>query len=252
MEVNKNCGIYKITNLVNGKCYIGQSTYIPKRWRNHKAIVFNINDECYDYPLYRAIRKYGLEQFEFKVIENCSKELLNDREKYWISYYDSYFNGYNQDLGGSCSHSTKLVEKQINEIVSYLQNTHISQYEIAQLYNVDQSLISNINCGKCQYNDKLTYPLRKSQRDINFCVDCGKEISKDAIRCYQCSCVKRRTVNRPLRNELKELIRTKSFAEIGRMFNVSDNTIRKWCVAENLPRTKNEIKKYTDTEWNNI
>lgn len=61
-----------------------------------------------------------------------------------------------------------------------------------------------------------------------------------------------RKVERPNRKELKKLIRTKSFLEIGRMFNVSDNAIRKWCDAEKLPRKKTEIKQYTDEEWEKI
>lgn len=57
---------------------------------------------------------------------------------------------------------------------------------------------------------------------------------------------------RPDRNELKELIRTKSFLEIGRLYGVSDNAIRKWCKAENLPHKKTDIKNYSDEEWNLI
>lgn len=54
------------------------------------------------------------------------------------------------------------------------------------------------------------------------------------------------------KNELKQLIRNKSFVEIGKMFNVSDNTIRKWCKKYNLPFRTSEIKQYTDNEWNMI
>lgn len=54
------------------------------------------------------------------------------------------------------------------------------------------------------------------------------------------------------REELKQLIRAKSFTEIGRMFNVSDNAIRKWCIKFNLPSKKSEIKKYSDEEWKNV
>ena len=56
-------GIYKITNLLNGKCYIGQSINIQKRWTNHKTSYKNPNKDCYNYPLYKAFRKYGLENF---------------------------------------------------------------------------------------------------------------------------------------------------------------------------------------------
>lgn len=59
------CGIYKITNLTNNKVYIGQSKNIEERWSNHRKDSFNIKDVEYNSPLHRAIRKYGLSNFEF-------------------------------------------------------------------------------------------------------------------------------------------------------------------------------------------
>ena len=102
-------GIYKITNKANGMCYIGQSVNIEKRWRKHKSAYGNPNAHEYDYYLYRAMRKYGIDNFDFEVIEECSSDLLNDKEKYWIEKYDSYRNGYNQTAGGeSGGHSMKI------------------------------------------------------------------------------------------------------------------------------------------------
>lgn len=63
--MNEKTGIYKIQNLINGKIYIGQSKNIEKRWLRHKTTAFNKNDHSYNLPLYRAIRKYGLENFSF-------------------------------------------------------------------------------------------------------------------------------------------------------------------------------------------
>lgn len=83
-----------------------------------------------------------------------------------------------------------------------------------------------------------------------YCIECGAELkSKDATLCPICAGKARRVVDRPTRNELKTLIRTKSFVQIGKEFGVSDNSIRKWCIAENLPSTKKEIQKYSDKEW---
>lgn len=50
----------------------------------------------------------------------------------------------------------------------------------------------------------------------------------------------------------KKLIKSESFVKIGQMFNVSDNTIRKWCIKYNLPKTKRDIKKYSDEEWGKL
>lgn len=82
-----------------------------------------------------------------------------------------------------------------------------------------------------------------------YCLDCGKEISYGSIRCVNCNNKQQRTIERPTREELKKLIRTKSFLEIGRIYKVSDNSIRKWCITEKLPKTKKEIKSYSDEEW---
>ena len=102
-------GIYKITNLVNGKVYIGQSTNIKRRWKDHKKDAFWRSGPDYDYPLYRAMRKYGLDNFSFEIIEECNKNELNEKEKFYIAQYNSYKNGYNQTEGGdSVSHNLKL------------------------------------------------------------------------------------------------------------------------------------------------
>lgn len=93
--------IYKIENTLNGKRYIGQTTYsIDKRWRNH---VNAMNQErAYNYPLYRAFRKYGVENFTISILEKVEdNSLLDEREKYWIAFFDSYKKGYNATYGGS-------------------------------------------------------------------------------------------------------------------------------------------------------
>ena len=96
------CGIYKIENVITHECYIGQSIHIEKRWLEHKqpSIYDNPNHYAYEYNLYKAFRKYGIENFEFTIIEECLQEELNQREKYWIKYYNSYNKGYNMTLGG--------------------------------------------------------------------------------------------------------------------------------------------------------
>lgn len=92
-------GIYKITNKINGKCYIGQSIDIEKRWKDHQ-LPCRQTGKSSNYPLYRAFKKYGLNNFNFSVIEECELDQLDIREQYWIKYYDSYNNGYNATLGG--------------------------------------------------------------------------------------------------------------------------------------------------------
>ena len=84
-------GIYKITNIKNGDSYIGQSLNISKRWRSHLSC-YNRNGTHYEYYIYRAFRKYGVENFRFEVLEECSVESLTEREQW---YYEKLKPTYN-------------------------------------------------------------------------------------------------------------------------------------------------------------
>ena len=91
--------IYKITNNLNQKNYIGKTTYsVEKRWKEHQRDAFKEHLE--NRPLYKAIKKYGIENFSIEVIEECDISVLSQREIYWIEEYHSFSNGYNATLGG--------------------------------------------------------------------------------------------------------------------------------------------------------
>lgn len=251
-------GIYKIENLINGKIYIGQSRNIEKRWTAHRTRPFNQNSKQYDSPLYRSIRKYGLENFSFIVLEETPIENLDNREKYWIEYYGSHNKekGYNLTDGGNSAAFTILTRKQVDEIKLLLE-TNMSQQDIADKYNVDQRSISYINTGETWIEQGKTYPIRSFSILANdkkyYCQNCGKEIvTQDASLCIDCYNISRRKVNRPSKNELKHLIRTTSFLQIGKTYGVSDTAIRKWCKLYGIPYKQKEIKSYSDEEWDRI
>lgn len=95
------CGIYKITNVVDGKMYIGQSVDIGERWRQHikrgcGAEVGTISGS----KLYSAMMNDGLWNFKFELLQECAKEELGKYEKYWINYFNSIVYGYNMKAGG--------------------------------------------------------------------------------------------------------------------------------------------------------
>lgn len=107
----KMCGIYKITNMVNGKVYIGQTNDIYTRWRKHKYTYENPKEN--NQVIYRAMRKYGLENFSFEIILECEEWELNEWEIYFIEIYKSYINrkdsnGYNQNKGGGGVRGLKM------------------------------------------------------------------------------------------------------------------------------------------------
>lgn len=91
--------IYKITNDINNKVYIGKTlSSIEKRFQEHKNDAKR--EEKSNRPLYRAIRKYGIEHFFIEEIGKYPLDELEEKEIYWINYFQSYSNGYNATLGG--------------------------------------------------------------------------------------------------------------------------------------------------------
>ena len=114
MAREKVCGIYRIENLINHKSYIGQSVDIYERWTEHKWALKNKRHN--NSHLVRSWYKYGAENFQFTVIERCDEHELNDREIYWVSYYDAYYNGYNQTKGGDGCLGKVWTEEEIENI----------------------------------------------------------------------------------------------------------------------------------------
>lgn len=243
------CGIYKITNNINGKVYIGQSIDINRRWRSHKKDYKNI-----DTKFYRAIRKYGLNNFSFEVIEQSSIDKLDERESYWIRFYNSIEDGYNTIPGGvkGVPFPTKLSDEEVNKICALLKDSSLLQKDIARIFNVHENTIQNINVGKSRRLLNWDYPIR-SKSIKNICPNCGKEFSLKRKYCSdECAKLAQQKVERPSRNELKKMIRESTFVFIGKKYGVSDNTIRKWCKTMNLPSKSSDIKKYTNEQWEKI
>ena len=127
--------IYKITNQLNGKMYIGKTTdTIENRWKTH---LYDARKErCRKRHLYAAMNKHGVEQFKIEEVEYVSDlSILSEREQYWIAYYDTYNNGYNETLGGDGKILTDY-----QELVNMF-NQGLTQTKISELTGCDPSTV---------------------------------------------------------------------------------------------------------------
>lgn len=139
----------------------------------------------------------------------------------------------------------------INNLIALCPNCHweldnnlleFNQNWLPNNYDSEKVVLYN------QQHTKTIEELKQSKKE-NFCIDCGVKIGATAHRCIICLGKSNRQVERPSRDELKNLVRTQSFLSIGKQYGVSDNAIRKWCIDEGIPNKKGEIKKYTEEEW---
>lgn len=151
--------VYKIENKINHKVYIGSSIRVQQRWKQHLNAAFNIHDNKYHYPLYCAMRKYGVENFDFSIIKNdyTSIEEMQQDEYYWIVFYNSVENGYNQTYNTDSYHIiSENYQKHIKKIscpcakVDKNENiieTYVSYQEAGRKNNTGGSAIRKVCKG---------------------------------------------------------------------------------------------------------
>ena len=137
--------IYKITNKLNGKVYIGKTQFtIEERWIEH---VRDSSRKRYEKrPLYDAFNKYGIENFKIEEIEtNIPDELINEKEQFYINQYRSYIgfedcNGYNATLGGD---GKKYKEYIVEDVIKKFQECKKIK-ETAENFNLDPSFVKRL------------------------------------------------------------------------------------------------------------
>lgn len=134
--------IYKITNQINNKCYIGQTIKSgEQRWKEHKAHAFGSHPNDQNKTLYKAIRKYGIDNFTFEILQDNIEtyEQLDKAEIYWIDFYNSFVKGYNETFGGQRYH--KILPNE--EIIQDYYKTR-SARKTAKNFGIDHSTVDNI------------------------------------------------------------------------------------------------------------
>ena len=138
-----------------------------------------------------------------------------------------------------CLHCLKTLR-----LVPSQNNNH--NYENAADYSFDIFIHNyNTNISKIIFNHNN---LKKF-----YCSQCGiEEVKQEGRICFRCRCLSMRKTQRPLREELKRLIRNNSWRDLSKRYGVSDKTIIKWCINYNLPFKKSEIKHMSDKEWDTI
>jgi group I intron endonuclease len=178
-------GIYKITNKTNGKTYVGQSVDIEERWKQHQWKAFNCNELAYNSAIHAAFRKYGLDAFTYEIVELCSPEELDEREKFWIQELDTISpNGYNILVGG--------------------QGDRLTKSRVCDKCGIDISRYSD--SGLCPHCVKLTQDIEKEELYSKLIENNG------------------------------------NFTAVGRIYNLSDNAIRKRCKNFDLPTHSSDYK----------
>jgi group I intron endonuclease len=141
-------GIYKITNLINDKTYIGQSVNIEKRWKEHIRTSLNKKRvREYQFPLYRSFRKYGTDNFNFEILELVPNK--KDLEKKELYYYEMYKTEYNQEVPVKRIRGTKLdvffqIDMETHEVVGKFND----MYEVKQKLKKNTTNIYKVLEGK--------------------------------------------------------------------------------------------------------
>ena len=172
--------IYKITNKVNNKCYIGQTMKTAQeRWKEHQQHAFGSHPNDINKTLYKAIRKYGIENFDFEVIQDNIEtyEQLDKAEIYWIDFYNSFVKGYNETFGGQQFHQI-LPNK---EIIADYHKTK-SARKTAKNFGIDHSTVDDIlnqnNITRYSFREATGQKIKISkddfEKEFNSVKDCAE------------------------------------------------------------------------------
>lgn len=157
--------VYKITNTVNGKIYIGKTSNIARRWNEHLRAMYSR-----DTHLYNSMRKYGIDVFKIEIIEAVTKSRVDETEQYWIAKLNTTDNsiGYNTHAGGTGGDTfTYRSSKSKNETRVKLSNATKQRYSNAD--NIERSRETSIQLWKNpEYRRKVTNAVATALRTSEY------------------------------------------------------------------------------------
>lgn len=189
--------IYKITNTINNKAYIGQTkNSLEKRWYGHIKDA-TTRKTSHKYHFLRALLKYGIDVWDKEIIEcNISKDDINSREAYWIEFYDTYTAGYNSTLGGDNNfpdQTNNIIYTfySVNNITfvgtvsEFCDQYHLNRYTVLSSIKQQGLLSKTWSISK----DTIDNYIKKSQEKktaLKTTCNCGSPKSPKALTCFKC------------------------------------------------------------------
>lgn len=196
-----------------------------------------------DVSNYRRRRKQNLIQVLGGKCQICGFDLFPDALEF--HHEDPNQKDYGLASKGTC-HDIEADLNEVKKCFLLCANCHRGVH--SGYYNTPIEHIFDEQLAQTLINERN----KKAITRLNYCIDCHCQINSTSIRCQSCAARARRICDRPSREELKQLIRTIPFTQIGKQFGVGSNSVRRWCDSMNLPRTKQIIDTYSDEEWNKL
>lgn len=226
----KFCGIYIIKNKINKLCYIGQSVDIYCRWTAHKQAAKNIENQSSHTKIHKAMRELGIDNFYIEILELCEYNKLDEKEIYWISFYNTYHYGYNMTPGGQGnigeSNGRALLTREIVEDIRMAYASHIPFREVYDKY---KGKISKRGLQKVWSFETWTYimPEVYTEENKEWHRAKAKGFQQTNLNNYQ----KQFDINKI--NRIKNLRQQGySYRKIAEELNCSYTTVRKYCLFE--------------------
>lgn len=227
--MEKKCGIYAIKNTINNKVYIGQSVNIFLRWKAHLYSSASNTAADNNVKIHCAMRELGQNNFFLEIIEETTKEQLNEKEKYWIAVYDSFNNGYNGSLGGTNVQGennprSKLTKEDVITIRTLYRNK-IPFREVFKLYD---GIISKRGLQKVWHCETWVdiLPEVYSQENLTWHATKAKGWCQKGMSGNQ-----QRKIDDEIIRKVRVMYKEgKTYIEISKALGCTASTVRKYCL----------------------